>query len=56
MGFMRYRTAVNIMLRDQKIPFKGGVFIDAYNHSVRELATVTCDVGCNNYYVTEWTP
>lgn len=36
MGKIRYRTAVNLMLSQNKIPIKDAVFIDAYNHSVRE--------------------
>lgn len=49
---MRYRSAVNEMLINGKIPLKSGVFVDAYNHKARMLATITCRVDSNNYYVT----
>lgn len=40
------------MLADGIIPFKQGIFIDAYNHKVRRLATITGRVDSNNYFVT----
>lgn len=44
------------MIREGKIPNRGGVFIDAYNQSINEdiAMTITTRVNtCNHYYVTE---
>jgi hypothetical protein len=44
------------MIREGKIPNRGGVFIDAYNQSINEdiAMTITTRANtCNHYYVTE---
>lgn len=44
------------MIREGKIPNRGGVFIDAYNQSINEdiAMTITTRTNtCNHYYVTD---
>lgn len=44
------------MIREGRIPNRGGVFIDAYNQSINEdiAMTITTRVNAgNHYYVTE---
>ena len=52
---MSYKRLVK-MIREGRIPNRGGVFIDAYNQSINEdiAMTITTRVNtCNHYYVTE---